>query len=135
MNVAPGSVITGSQRLTVVECTCGLMYAIPESLHNQLDAKRERRSVYCPLGHQWHYVGKSDAEKVRELQDRLAAERAQHDQERATLKAQATRAKNAKARLEKRAAAGVCPCCNRTFQQLARHMKTKHPDYVEQVKR
>jgi hypothetical protein len=24
---------------------------------------------------------------------------------------------------------GVCPCCNRTFQQLARHMKAKHPGY------
>lgn len=22
----------------------------------------------------------------------------------------------------------VCPCCNRTFSALSRHMKTKHPD-------
>jgi hypothetical protein len=26
---------------------------------------------------------------------------------------------------------GVCPCCNRTFQNLARHMAGKHPDYEE----
>jgi hypothetical protein len=31
-------------------------------------------------------------------------------------------------RIQKRTAAGVCPCCNRTFQQLARHMKTRHPE-------
>lgn len=23
-----------------------------------------------------------------------------------------------------------CPCCNRTFQNLQRHMTSKHPDYV-----
>jgi hypothetical protein len=23
-----------------------------------------------------------------------------------------------------------CPCCNRTFQQLARHMKAKHPEHA-----
>lgn len=32
-------------------------------------------------------------------------------------------------RLKNRAAHGVCPCCNRTFQQLARHMSAKHPDF------
>lgn len=34
-------------------------------------------------------------------------------------------------RTKKRGGHGVCPCCNRTFQQLARHMKSKHPDYAE----
>ena len=24
---------------------------------------------------------------------------------------------------------GVCPCCTRTFPNLAAHMKTKHPDF------
>jgi hypothetical protein len=33
------------------------------------------------------------------------------------------------ARLRKRAKHGVCPCCKRTFQQLARHMKQKHPEF------
>lgn len=25
---------------------------------------------------------------------------------------------------------GVCPCCNRSFVNLQRHMKTKHPEVV-----
>lgn len=29
-------------------------------------------------------------------------------------------------RMETRVAAGVCPHCNRTFKQLAAHMKCKH---------
>lgn len=35
--------------------------------------------------------------------------------------------------LRNRAAAGVCPCCNRTFEQLGRHMTTKHPEYVKEA--
>lgn len=34
-------------------------------------------------------------------------------------------------RLKKRVAAGVCPCCNRTFKDLSRHMAGQHPEYVE----
>jgi uncharacterized protein (UPF0212 family) len=26
---------------------------------------------------------------------------------------------------------GVCPCCNRSFAQLRRHMAAKHPEYAE----
>lgn len=33
-------------------------------------------------------------------------------------------------RTRNRIAAGVCPCCNRTFQNLADHMRTLHADYV-----
>ncbi len=33
-------------------------------------------------------------------------------------------------RLMRRVSAGVCPCCNRTFSDLARHMKTKHENVV-----
>jgi hypothetical protein len=34
---------------------------------------------------------------------------------------------NGKAR--KRAAAALCPCCNRSFVQLRRHLASQHPDY------
>jgi uncharacterized small protein (DUF1192 family) len=33
-------------------------------------------------------------------------------------------------RTKKRVAAGVCPCCNRTFENLARHMAGEHPGYA-----
>jgi hypothetical protein len=29
----------------------------------------------------------------------------------------------------KRAANGVCACCHRSFANVARHMKTQHPDF------
>ncbi|HEX9950777.1 MAG TPA: hypothetical protein VGB53_03340 [Rubricoccaceae bacterium] len=37
-------------------------------------------------------------------------------------KRRAAAQKGAHTRTKKRIAAGVCPCCNRTFQDLARHM-------------
>lgn len=33
-------------------------------------------------------------------------------------------------KVKKRIAAGVCPCCRRTFQNLASHMKGQHPGYA-----
>jgi hypothetical protein len=32
-------------------------------------------------------------------------------------------------RLKQRVAAGVCPCCNRTFTNLAEHMAGQHAEF------
>lgn len=32
--------------------------------------------------------------------------------------------------IKKRVQGGACPCCNRHFVQLERHMATKHPEIV-----
>ena len=39
--------------------------------------------------------------------------------------------KAAKTRIKNRIANGVCPCCNRSFQNLHQHMKKQHPDYAD----
>jgi len=36
-------------------------------------------------------------------------------------------------KLRKRIAAGVCPCCNRTFENLARHVARQHPKYAKET--
>lgn len=112
---------------------CGVVYAMPE--HFQKWCRKDpARHWYCPNGHYLHYPGKSDEQKLRDAQDALATERARRDQVEASLTAQkaaTTRAQNERDRLKVRVRAGVCPCCNRTFKQLAAHMKTKHPEYAE----
>ena len=35
--------------------------------------------------------------------------------------------------LQYRVGHGVCPCCNRTFGDLYRHMSTKHPGYAAEA--
>jgi hypothetical protein len=119
--------------LVTVSCWCGMRHAIPEEMYDYNKRKRdnggEQVGVYCPLGHSWIISGEGEAAKLRR---ELEAERdyrarvvAQRDQAEASLRA----TKGVVTKLKKRVSAGTCPCCNRTFQQLARHMKTKHPDF------
>lgn len=126
--------ITYTQSLTVVTCWCGINHAIPADLDRRAlahpSSSANTVTVYCPLGHQWSYSGKTEADKLRErLEDeqrfaaslisKLDQEKASH----ASTKGQLTKTK-------KRVANGVCPCCHRSFVALARHMTTKHPGYT-----
>jgi crotonobetainyl-CoA:carnitine CoA-transferase CaiB-like acyl-CoA transferase len=124
----------------VTTCWCGMRHAVPSELYDfQWRQHRDGKpvtSVYCPLGHTHVPAGESEAEKLRRqlkwAQDRRNAERdlRQHtERQLIAQRAAATRARNQRDRIQQRAAAGVCPCCNRTFKQLARHMKAKHPDF------
>lgn len=117
-------VYTGA--LTVVECWCGIRHAIPAELDRQ--AHHNGTGVHCPLGHTWVYK----QTKADRLERELAEERRRRQAARDLLDAEqrshsATRGHLT--RSKKRAAAGVCPCCNRTFQNVARHVSTKHPEF------
>jgi hypothetical protein len=120
--------VSYTQELVAVDCTCGIAFAIPDALHKQMLDHRSADpgktvSVYCPLGHQWHYMGKSEATKERERANRAEAQLvAAQDQ----LEAE----QRAHARTRKRVANGVCPCCHRSFVNVKRHMANKHPDYA-----
>lgn len=116
--------------IRAVECgECGIVFGMTDTYYEK--RLEDHRTWYCPNGHPRAYLGKSEAEKLqqrltnerelrRETEQRLERERRAH---RAT-KGKLTKTKN-------RVAAGVCPCCNRTFQNLGRHMQGQHPDYVE----
>lgn len=86
---------------------CGIQFAVPE---RWLDDRRSKHDTfYCPNGHPRVFAAESREEK-------LARERAEDE--------------TTDERRLRGVAAGVCPCCNRTFQQLARHMASKHPNVV-----
>lgn len=114
-------------------CSCGVCFGI-DYQHNQ-ELIRTRKSFYCPNGHSQHYLGESDADKAARLARDLAAAR---DRE-ATLREENNkryrlqRAAEGRTRaVKKRIANGVCPCCTRTFQNLAQHMKNQHPDFPKE---
>ena len=126
--------------LVVLNCWCGMRHAVPEELRDfQLRQKRDGElitSIYCPLGHQHIPSGEGRAAqlerqleeeraKVLRERDRAARFAAERDQAEASSRAH----KGAATKARKRAAAAVCPCCNRSFVQLRRHLATKHPDY------
>ena len=120
--------------LVVVECcTCGIRFGLPARYQRQL--RELGKEFHCPNGHSLTY-GKGEAEKLRHELKQIEMERNRlidlHSVEQAAHKLAARRlaaTKGQLTKLKKRVAAGVCPCCNRTFRDLADHMKTQHPDY------
>jgi hypothetical protein len=115
--------------LTVHRCgSCGIVFAFEEDFDTT--RRRDHSSWYCPNGHSFSYTGPSDVEKLRsELEEERQRRKAARDlldheqRSHAATRGHLTRTK-------KRIAAGVCPCCNRSFAQLSRHIATQHPDYL-----
>ena len=117
-------------------CRCGETNWMTPELDRIL--RRSHANFYCVHGHSCHWPeGESEETKLRRERDHLkqriaykndmireAEARAEHERRRANgYKGHATR-------ITKRAKAGVCPCCNRTFKQLARHMASQHPTFT-----
>jgi hypothetical protein len=135
-------VMTYVGRLVESKCWCGIHHAIPEDLYavqqRHFQNGQPELPVYCPLGHAYVPVGRSEVDKLREavaIKDKaIAAERAKHDQTQAELRETERRRraeKGAKTRLKNRVANGVCPCCQRSFGNLRRHMQHMHPDFTQ----
>lgn len=101
---------------------CKVRFAIPMGLEETCRANHDV-SMYCPYGHEQVYPdGESAEDKLRRENQRLVQQLAQKDDDIAAVRKHARR-------LERRVRSGVCPCCNRTFVNMARHMKTKHKDF------
>jgi hypothetical protein len=120
---------------TVICCECACPFAIPQQLKQGL--KDSGNLFYCPNGHSQHY----SLSTVQRLKDELAEKERYAKYREETLKdlrernehlsnvvrvtkGHVTRQKNKL----KRVAAGVCPCCDKTFADLAEHIKTVHPE-------
>lgn len=111
--------------LETVTCyKCAVLFAMPVRF------KQERldygAAFWCPNGHEQFFC----KSRLTVVQEQL--EKAQFDLR--STKCDLLREQDAKSKLEqkmKRVANGVCPCCKRSFRNLARHMKTKHPKAVK----
>jgi hypothetical protein len=116
--------ITEKETLYTIHCAhCHMMFAITRDFEER--RRSDRTSFYCPSGHSQWFQGITDKERAKRAEARAQALRDQLDaseRSRAALKGVATKMK---AKVEK-AEAGVCPHCHRSFQDLRRHMKSKH---------
>jgi hypothetical protein len=108
--------------------TCGCQFAIPTELDRKL--RENHKDFHCPNGHQQRYIGETEADKLRRELKRKEQELA--DEVQAKLNAQNLYFKTQKQL--NRVSKGVCPCCNRSFKDLRRHMETKHPEVKRQPK-
>lgn len=124
--------------LEAVTCyKCGVLFAIPDNLMRRLRDTGD--SFYCPSGHGQCFTKTTaqrlEAEKKARLderdrwQTRLNAARDQADATERSNRA----LRGVNTRMKRRIAAGVCPCCRRTFQDVARHMAGQHPGFGDAV--
>jgi hypothetical protein len=106
-------------------CSCGITYATPESWDKQRHI--DKANMYCPNGHSQVYR-ESDADKLRRQLLSAEAERDFARQQRDAAEKKAERKEREVKRILRRANAGVCQDCHRTFQDVAKHRATKHGD-------
>ena len=132
-----GTVLAMRQRADDESCecySCGVLFAssiLPRR-------RKDGQNFYCPNGHVQCYT-ESEVDKLRKqlTDEKLKREQAERNMEWARVaerQAEAERAKvEKKLRLQtRRIEAGVCPHCQRTFKQLAAHMKCKHAAILAQ---
>lgn len=129
--------LTYAGHLVIKTCWCGIRHAIPSQLAETANHDKNF-DVFCPLGHRWvsSVHEERESEKLRKKLERAekdkewlierrnaAQEEARHQERRAAA------LKGVVTKIKKRIANGVCPCCNRTFADVKRHMKSQHPNY------
>jgi transposase-like protein len=111
-------------QLTEINCgECGGTYAINERYRLQQWQKGGSWTCpYCKTG--WGYANDNENSRLKraleEERQRKIAALARENEERI--------AREKLERKLKRVGRGVCPDCNRTFQNLARHMCAKHSE-------
>ncbi len=105
------------------EC-CGAPFAVPIVTYNRW--RRDGTWWHCPhCGSRRHFTGPNEEQKrLAKLEQDLTRERQRREQ----AQERATEESRRYSRIRKRIQNGVCPDCNRTFNNLAKHMATKHSD-------
>ena len=116
--------------------TCGVEYAIRRQFVAKL--RETHAHFHCPSAHPTYFPAKTEAELLKE---KLAAVEKERDtaikrkewaeQAEGIATKERDKARTERDRLRKRAQNGACPCCKRTFSNLARHMAIKHPETPE----
>lgn len=126
-SVSEGNQATDTMFFEMVVCHCGIPFMIPSRMRRALRESKE--SFYCPSGHGMSY-SKSTIEIEKEKFEKERSEL------QATIDNQGNRiveemVKRQKVEKDlKRLHKGVCTCCNRSFSNLERHIRTQHPELV-----
>lgn len=117
---------------------CGVHFGIEKQMLKAL--QNSGGKFYCPNGDHVCYSVTTEqklqkkleekSRRITELSCEVARERDIKYMERTQKKRAFTMLKNHRNRTKN----GVCPCCTRTFPNLARHMASKHPGFEAEVK-
>lgn len=110
-------------------CSCHTLFAMTQELYEQKLRQRhdqDKRAFYCPQGHAQWFTGETEAQRLQR-QIQWEKERADRNHQSYISAERSARAQRGLVtRMRNRVHNGVCPDCKRTFQNLRRHMATKH---------
>lgn len=123
--------------------TCKCEVWVPDALWEACLRSRGPNGIWysCAYGHkQYLCIGESDEEKLRRERDRLVQRLAEKDddirrqrEQREAAERRAAAARGQVTKIKNRVGRGVCPCCNRTFENLSRHMTSQHPTFTAEA--
>lgn len=123
-------------------CSCGLQFCMTDDFQER--RREDRATFYCPNGHPQFYSGENKDTKIKNLEAQVKKEQERNVTERektALVRRQKEHAERSAStykgqvtKIKRRVKAGVCPCCNRTFSNLAAHMATQHKDFAKEDK-
>lgn len=131
--------MTGTIFMTEVECAnCITHFGVDQALIKR--CRETGRTFYCPLGH-GNVHRDSEVDRLKKQNQALTSQLtwAEQEAERNRVRLVAVRREKASikgqlTKTRKRIVNGACPCCNRTFANVARHVDSKHPDFKAAVK-
>lgn len=120
-----GYALKYQQSLETMTChNCGMEFAAPEYW---VEKRREdHKAFYCPNGHGAVFSGETATQKIARLEREKANAELSKRLAEQLLEAEKKKNQLELKRREKRAHAGVCQECHRTFSNVARHMQSKH---------
>lgn len=126
-----GEMIHEGEDFVYISCwKCKVHYFLPRHLYR---SAKQNSDIWfhCPYGHKAHYPdGETSEEIMRRERDQARQQLARAEEETRLASLRADKAERAHRKLKKRAAAGTCPCCQRTFSNMSVHMRQQHPEYV-----
>lgn len=135
---------SATETFHVVSCyTCGVPFGITSSIYRRVVTDAEG-SVHCPACGNMTCWCESKAEKeIKRLQGELKTANTKTEMSKRTAEIEMDKRQRAEnslrttkgvvTKIKQRVGKGVCPCCNRSFRDLQRHMNSKHPDYSEEA--
>lgn len=119
----------------VIKCgTCGIRFALESGYHKKLLEDHDLW-WYCPNGHKIHYLGKTVEDVLRDQLKWAKEDAERHRKSAESARRSTSVVRGHLTRVKRRVSHGVCPCCNRSFENLRRHMSTKHPEYPATVEK
>ena len=121
-----------------IKCKCDVW--LPEALYEAAKASSSI-SFYCAYGHSMVFrEGETEADRLRRERDRLTQRIAEKDDEirrqrdmREAAERQLSATRGVVTRIKNRVSKGMCPCCRRSFSNLARHMAGEHPTFTAEA--